>query len=191
MRWGICCVESLLMEPELQSTGAPERFWHRWFAWRPILITNRWRGRRLAWLQNVERRWTKGTTSGLGSRWIYRRMRAGGASDNAWSSRQANQNIAATTKTKTLNVKAPGLNIADPICEVGHNAPQARPRRLRSARLAQEAEGADGHIVCRPSSNHRRRVDLHADAMAPLRYCRACSCAASDNTFSDEGVSFR
>ena len=129
MRWGICCVESLLMEPELQSTGAPERFWHRWFAWRPILITNRWRGRRLAWLQNVERRWTKGTTSGLGSRWIYRRMRAGGASDNAWSSRQANQNIAATTKTKTLNVKAPGLNIADPICEVGHNAPQARHRR--------------------------------------------------------------
>jgi hypothetical protein len=28
------------------------------------------------WLQNIERRWSEGITSGLGPRWVYRRMRA-------------------------------------------------------------------------------------------------------------------
>jgi hypothetical protein len=49
--------------------------WHRWFAWRPVFILSR-RGKRLVWLRYVERRWTEGKTSGLGPRWIYRRIRA-------------------------------------------------------------------------------------------------------------------
>jgi hypothetical protein len=30
----------------------------------------------LVWLQDVERKWTEGITSGLGPRWVYRRARA-------------------------------------------------------------------------------------------------------------------
>src|SRR6516162_422181 len=69
------------MEPELQSTGGSTRFWHRWFAWRPVFISRRGENRRLVWLQYVERRWTEGITSGLGPRWIYRRMRTPGEGD--------------------------------------------------------------------------------------------------------------
>src|SRR6516164_10914044 len=56
-------------------------FWHRWFAWRPVFISRRGENRRLVWLQYVERRWTEGITSGLGPRWIYRRMRTPGEGD--------------------------------------------------------------------------------------------------------------
>jgi hypothetical protein len=39
-------------------------YWHRWFAWRPVVITDRAGRRQLVWLENVERKWTEGTTSG-------------------------------------------------------------------------------------------------------------------------------
>jgi hypothetical protein len=48
---------------------------NRWLAWRPVVITDRAGRRRLVWLQDVERRWTEGITSGLGPRWVYRKMR--------------------------------------------------------------------------------------------------------------------
>ena len=35
----------------------------------------------MVWLYDVERRWTEGITSGLGPRWVYRRMRAPGETD--------------------------------------------------------------------------------------------------------------
>ena len=64
------------MEAELLSTDAWRRHWHRWFAWRPVLVfSSRLGTRRLLWLEYLERRWTEGITSGLGPRWIYRRMR--------------------------------------------------------------------------------------------------------------------
>jgi hypothetical protein len=49
--------------------------WHRWFAWRPVIVYDQAGRVRVAWLQDLERRWTLGTTSGLGPRWIYRRVR--------------------------------------------------------------------------------------------------------------------
>jgi hypothetical protein len=51
-------------------------YWHRWFAWRPVFISDRAGHRRVRWLQYVERRWAEGITSGLGPRWVYRKMRA-------------------------------------------------------------------------------------------------------------------
>ena len=74
---GISWIELFpMLEPEPQSTGALRRFWHRWFAWRPVFIWSSRSGtRRLVWLEYLERRWTEGITSGLGPRWVYRRMR--------------------------------------------------------------------------------------------------------------------
>ena len=38
-----------------QSTGALRRFWHRWFAWRPVFIWSSRSGtRRLVWLEYLE-----------------------------------------------------------------------------------------------------------------------------------------
>src|SRR5215472_13205981 len=67
------------MEREPRSTGALRRShqWHRWFAWRPVFISSRAGNRRVVWLQDVERRWTEGITSGLGPRWIYRKKERG------------------------------------------------------------------------------------------------------------------
>jgi hypothetical protein len=48
--------------------------WHRWFAWHPGFLETLIGTRPLVWLQYVERRWTEGSNSGLGPRWIYRRM---------------------------------------------------------------------------------------------------------------------
>ena len=48
--------------------------WHRWFAWRPVIIYSRAGRWRVAWLQDVDRRWSLGITSGLGPRWVYRRF---------------------------------------------------------------------------------------------------------------------
>src|SRR6516165_10194939 len=50
--------------------------WHRWFAWRPVIVYNRAGKLRVVWLQYVERRWSLGVTSGLGPWWVYRRVRA-------------------------------------------------------------------------------------------------------------------
>ena len=48
---------------------------HRWFAWRPVFISNRAGHRRLVWFRFVERTWTEGITSGLGPRWVYWKVR--------------------------------------------------------------------------------------------------------------------
>ena len=50
--------------------------WHSWFAWRPVIIHgiyDRAGAWPVAWLEDVERRWTLGATDGLGPRWVYRR----------------------------------------------------------------------------------------------------------------------
>ena len=49
--------------------------WHRWFAWRPVIVSQLGARLRIAWLRSVERRWTEGITSGVGPRWIYRQAR--------------------------------------------------------------------------------------------------------------------
>src|SRR5262249_47112457 len=51
-------------------------YWHRWFAGRPVFISDRSRHRLLVYVQGGERRWTEGTSWRLGPRWVYRRMRA-------------------------------------------------------------------------------------------------------------------
>jgi hypothetical protein len=51
--------------------------WHRWFAWRPVIVYNRAAKTRVVWLEYVEWKWTAGMISGLGPRWIYRRVRTG------------------------------------------------------------------------------------------------------------------
>jgi hypothetical protein len=52
-------------------------YWHRWFAWRPVVVSSRTGRRRVVWLQYLERRWTaEGITSGLGPRWVYRRTQS-------------------------------------------------------------------------------------------------------------------
>jgi hypothetical protein len=60
--------------------------WHQWFAWHPVIISSRgFRGVGrfwgLMWLRYVERRWTEGHTSGLGPRWIYRRVRTSNSTE--------------------------------------------------------------------------------------------------------------
>jgi hypothetical protein len=50
-------------------------YWHRWFAWRPVIVSDRAGRSGVVWLGYVERRWTLDVTSGLGPRWIYRRVR--------------------------------------------------------------------------------------------------------------------
>jgi hypothetical protein len=44
--------------------------WHRWFAWRPVVIYSRAGNPQLVWLVDVERKRTLGNTSGLEPRWI-------------------------------------------------------------------------------------------------------------------------
>ena len=50
--------------------------WHRWFAWRPIVVSSRTGRRRVVCLQYLERRWSEGINSGLGPRWVYRRTQS-------------------------------------------------------------------------------------------------------------------
>jgi hypothetical protein len=52
-------------------------YWHRWFAWRPVIVYDRAGRWRVVWLHYIERRWTLGRTSGLGPRWLYRRVQTG------------------------------------------------------------------------------------------------------------------
>src|SRR5215472_1763174 len=56
------------------SVQPSNMYWHHWFAWRPVFVIDRVGRRRLVWFQGVERRWTEGNTSGLGPRWVYRRV---------------------------------------------------------------------------------------------------------------------
>ena len=58
---------------ERMRATSKSHFWHRWFAWRPVVVSSRTGRRRVVWLQYLERRWTaEGITSGLGPRWVYR-----------------------------------------------------------------------------------------------------------------------
>jgi hypothetical protein len=58
----------------LPSNTPSYMHWHRWFAWRPVIIYGRAGRSRVVWLQYVERIWTEDIISGLGPRWIYRRV---------------------------------------------------------------------------------------------------------------------
>jgi hypothetical protein len=67
-RWTRCC--------KTMPTSVPQSSmqWHRWFAWRPVIVYSRAGRWRVAWLQDVERRWSLGITSGLRPRRVYRKV---------------------------------------------------------------------------------------------------------------------
>jgi hypothetical protein len=51
------------------------RKWHRWFAWRPVILSGRGGYWGVIWLRSVDRRWTEDINPGVGPRWMYRRAR--------------------------------------------------------------------------------------------------------------------